>query len=288
MANAAKRLDHNVPGDFFVDSTCINCDTCRQLAPTVFADDGEYSYVFHQPENPEEERQTLHALLACPTSSIGSVGKISAREAMEDFPMPIEDGVFYLGFTAENSFGASSYLITHPDGNWMVDSPRLTPFLMKKLEELGGVDTIFLTHRDDVADADKYAEKFGSRRIIHERDKSARVHAQELVKGDDPVSVGKDFLILPTPGHTRGHAVLLYKNRYLFSGDHLWFSRRTQTLGASKSVCWYDWAEQTRSMEKLLDYQFEWVLPGHGSRVHYPQNQMRSELESLVARMKGM
>jgi hypothetical protein len=32
MANFNKCVPENVPGEFFVDSTCIDCDTCRQLA----------------------------------------------------------------------------------------------------------------------------------------------------------------------------------------------------------------------------------------------------------------
>ncbi|HYM37872.1 MAG TPA: ferredoxin, partial [Nitrospiraceae bacterium] len=36
MANVEKRLSTNVAGSFYVDSTCINCDTCRQLAPKSF------------------------------------------------------------------------------------------------------------------------------------------------------------------------------------------------------------------------------------------------------------
>ena len=36
MANASRRLPHNAPGDFFVDSTCIDCDTCRWMAPATF------------------------------------------------------------------------------------------------------------------------------------------------------------------------------------------------------------------------------------------------------------
>jgi hypothetical protein len=33
MADYKKRVPNNLAGKFFVDSTCINCDTCRQLAP---------------------------------------------------------------------------------------------------------------------------------------------------------------------------------------------------------------------------------------------------------------
>ena len=32
MANPKKRAPENVPGDFFVDSTCIDCDARRQIA----------------------------------------------------------------------------------------------------------------------------------------------------------------------------------------------------------------------------------------------------------------
>jgi len=182
MANIKKRLSNNVSGDFFVDSTCINCDTCRQLAPTVFEDDGDYSYVFHQPSRPPEQRQAFQALLACPTSSIGTQGKNLAREVMGDFPMPLEDEVYYLGFHSESSFGANSYFIRHPEGNWMIDSPRFLPFLVKQMEALGGIRYIFFTHRDDVADGAKYAEKFGSERIIHQKDQKAMNDAEHVLK----------------------------------------------------------------------------------------------------------
>ena len=71
MANLKKRLPENVPGDFFVDSTCINCDTCRQLAPATFGEAREYAYVHRQPQDVAERRLAVRALLSCPTGSIG-------------------------------------------------------------------------------------------------------------------------------------------------------------------------------------------------------------------------
>ena len=35
MARLANRLPDNVPGEFYVDSSCIDCDTCRQVAPAL-------------------------------------------------------------------------------------------------------------------------------------------------------------------------------------------------------------------------------------------------------------
>ena len=45
MANPAEAVPGNVPGPIFVDTTCIDCDTCRQLAPATFAEAAEYSFV---------------------------------------------------------------------------------------------------------------------------------------------------------------------------------------------------------------------------------------------------
>jgi glyoxylase-like metal-dependent hydrolase (beta-lactamase superfamily II) len=79
--------------------------------------------------------------------------------------------------------------------------------------------------------------------------------------------------------------VLLYANRYLFTGDHLAWDRDKQRLTAFRDYCWHSWRQQKESLEKLLAYEFEWVLPGHGQRVHLPAAQMRQQLAELVERV---
>ena len=117
---------------------------------------------------------------------------------------------------------------------------------------------------------------------------AAQPDAEIVLEGEDATALGDEFLAIPTPGHTRGHAVLLVRDRYLFTGDHLWWSRGKQRLWASRSVCWHDWGEQTRSMEKLLAHRFEWILPGHGERLRRPAEEMQRELASLVGTMRGI
>jgi glyoxylase-like metal-dependent hydrolase (beta-lactamase superfamily II)/ferredoxin len=271
----------NVPGSFFVDETCIDCDTCRQLAPATFADAGEYSFVHAQPVSADERRAAARALVACPTASIGCDDKRAAAAAADEFPLAIAPGVFYCGFTSEKSFGGSSYFVEHPDGNWLIDSPRWVERLARRFAERGGVRYIFLTHRDDVADASRYAARFGATRIIHRLELSAQPDAERAIEGYDPVELAPGFLAIPTPGHTRGHTVLLAGEQFLFSGDHLWWSRTLGRLNASRSVCWYSWPDQVRSVALLERYAFEWVLPGHGERIHLSRPEMAAQMSAL-------
>ncbi|HYE14697.1 MAG TPA: MBL fold metallo-hydrolase [Pyrinomonadaceae bacterium] len=291
MANPARRLAENVAGDFFVDGTCIDCDACRQIAPLTFRDHGDQSSVYRQPETEAETLRALMALAACPTGSIGTTGGQSARAGVEAFPERIDGNVYFCGFTAESSFGAWSYLIVRPEGeggNVLVDSPRFTRPLVRKIREMGGVATIFLTHRDDVADHDAFAREFGAARVMHRDDNAARYGVERVVEGGAAARLDGDLIVIPTPGHTRGHAVLLYKEKYLFTGDHLAWSPTRRTLTAFRSACWYSWAEQVRSMERLLDYSFEWVLPGHGRIHHDTPEGMREHLVNCIGWMKSV
>jgi glyoxylase-like metal-dependent hydrolase (beta-lactamase superfamily II)/ferredoxin len=287
MANPSKRVPENVPGDFFVDSTCIDCDACRQIAPSVFGETAETSFVKSQPVSGAERREALRALLACPTGSIGSLGDEDVKAVMKDFPLVVEEPVYYCGFNSPKSYGGNSYFIRHAAGNWLIDSPKFVRPLVKQLAALGGVGNIFLTHRDDVADADRYAEHFQSRRIIHREELSSQPGAEVVLDGAEPWELASGFLAITTPGHTRGHCALLFRDRFLFTGDHLDWDRDEQRLSASEDYCWYSWPRQAESMQRLADYRFEWVLPGHGQRVHLPADEMRRQIVWLTASMRN-
>jgi glyoxylase-like metal-dependent hydrolase (beta-lactamase superfamily II)/ferredoxin len=287
MANLRKSVPENVPGEFFVDSTCIDCDTCRQLAPAVFGEAPGHAYVHRQPATPEDRRRALHALVCCPTGSIGSQGPDRRQAVLDDFPLAVEEPVFYCGFNSPLSYGGNSYFICHPGGNWMIDAPKFLPRLVRRFELLGGIAHIFLTHRDDVADAHRYAEHFGSKRIIHRAELAAQPGAEVVLDGEEPVALAPEFLAVPTPGHTEGHCVLLFRERFLFTGDHLAWDRHDRQLEASRDYCWYSWRRQVESMRRLAGFSFEWVLPGHGQRVHLPRDEMRRQMTELAARMRN-
>lgn len=75
MATLIKKYSENVPGEFFVDESCIDCDLCRQTAPKFFKrrliGGNGYSYVYNQPTNASEEAVCIDAMRGCPVDAIG-------------------------------------------------------------------------------------------------------------------------------------------------------------------------------------------------------------------------
>lgn len=288
MADLRQRREQNVPGEFYVDATCIDCDTCRWLAPATFDSADGQSRVFHQPASELEAHRARMALVACPTASIGTASKQDMARAVAAFPEQIEGEVFHCGFHHKDSFGAAAYLIVRKEGNVLVDSPRFAAALVRRVEELGGVHTMFLTHRDDVADHAKWHARFGCERVLHERDVTADTRDVEVrIQGDEPVTLAPGLTVIPTPGHTEGSACLLHRDRFLFSGDHLAWSPRQSTVTAFRDACWFDWNVQIASVERLLDHRFEWLLPGHGRRVHLEAPAMATAVRRCVNWMRS-
>jgi ferredoxin len=73
MADFTQKVPENVPGRFYVDASCIDCDLCRESSPSNFArlDDKAYSYVYNQPSTPAEEAACRAAMDECPVEAIG-------------------------------------------------------------------------------------------------------------------------------------------------------------------------------------------------------------------------
>jgi ferredoxin len=76
MADPANRYDDNVPGKWYVDSQCILCSLCSEIAPANFreADTGDHDIVYKQPENDEEVKLCQEAMQQCPVEAIGNDG----------------------------------------------------------------------------------------------------------------------------------------------------------------------------------------------------------------------
>ena len=288
MANKILRLQENVEGNFYVDSTCINCGVSRHYAPTVFGDSGTHAFVKKQPQTSNELLVSKQAMLACPVASIGTIHKTELESAIQTFPLELTQNIFLTGFNSRKSYGAHSYFIKAESGNWLIDSPRYIKYLVKKFTKLGGIKYIFLSHSDDVADAHKYAKHFSAKRIIHKLEQHAQKNAEIVLEGEENKEIDQANIIF-TPGHTQGHLVMLWRDRYLFSGDHIAWLQKVNQLGSFNNYCWHSWEEQIHSVENLAVLKnVEWVLPGHGKWKQIPQGEFPKMIATAVEWMKTL
>lgn len=76
MAILSDRTPDNVAGRYYIDSSCIDCDQCRVMAPDLFGrnEDTGLSFVQRQPMTDNEIALAEEALEVCATASIGNDG----------------------------------------------------------------------------------------------------------------------------------------------------------------------------------------------------------------------
>jgi glyoxylase-like metal-dependent hydrolase (beta-lactamase superfamily II) len=279
-----QRHPANAPGDWYVDDACIDCGASTSVAPGLIEHRGGQRVFVRQPRGRDQREAAWRAFTLCPTASVHA-GAGRKAPAVGLYPHELAPGVFRCGFNARSSFGAHSYWVRRETGNLLIDSPRYLRRLAEFFAARGGIADVLLTHRDDVADAGRYAERFGSRVWIHEHDADAAPFATHLIRGREATSIRAGLLAIPVPGHTRGSVCYLLESAYLFTGDSLAWSHRRGDLTAFREACWYSWHEQKASLGRLAAYSFEWVLAGHGDSSRLSANDMRERLEEYVARM---
>ncbi len=284
-------------GTVEVTERCCGAMACRVLAPHLFleakhgahedsehdAEDPNFTYVGRPIKDESELRQVRRAVKACPFQAIRMRrGKKGASVFMEDaeavYPLPVDarGEVHLLGFYSPKNAGASCYLIVRPKGNVLVDCPRPDKALIQSIKALGGAAFLVFTHKDHTAFHREWSEAFpGLKRVLHVADvveatnhfflvNTADVEVKIAGEKTQPLDAEGDVILIPIPGHTAGSCAILYRERFLFTGDSLHWSQPRGHLVASRLHCWQSWRLQTASLAKLRDYQWTHVLPGHG------------------------
>lgn len=287
MVSDYKPAEGNAPGNWFIDSRCINCGASRHVAQGLIVERSGQSVFHHQPETESEVRMANLAREICPTRSVHT--RLKDEVEVDLYPVELSKGVFLCGHNARSSFGAHSYLILRDDGNLLFDSPVFTKKLAKAFGKFGPIKRIVLSHRDDVADVDEWATYFSADVYIHEKDRMAAPHATKIIHGstaEDTTLIAPGLRIIPLPGHTEGSMALLIDNTKLFTGDSLCWLHDMRTLHAFRSACWYSWESQKSSLATLAKYDFRQIFAGHGSwSPDMEPEVMRELLLNLVAGM---
>lgn len=287
MARADLAHPSNAPGSWFVDTRCIRCDAARDWAPELIGMDAAgRSFVAAQPAGPEQTAALWRAAAACPTKSIGHRERF--REPSGVFPYQLTAGVLALGNNALSSFGGHSYLATRPAGNLMIDSPRFSRTLAEQVDAIGGVAHILLSHRDDVADADRWAERYGARVWIGAADADAAPYATDLIGDDGDTVIAPGVVSIPAPGHTEGHILYHLNNRHLFTGDTLHWNRRRRELDVFPQQTFYSWAVLADTVARMAALPVEWLFPGHGQWHHIGREEWARQLTGLSRAMREL
>ncbi|XP_047262169.1 uncharacterized protein LOC107857610 isoform X2 [Capsicum annuum] len=264
----------NVSGEFFVDHTCIDCDTCRWMAPENFTRAGDMSAVFKQPSCEEERLRALQALLSCPTRSIHTEKPPhDILEVQKTFPIPIDEhtlpGVYHCGYHSDKSFGAASYLIVRAEGNILVDSPRYTTKLENNLKMLGGARYMFLTHSDDVADHEKWSNHLGCERILHSLEELfpcvGNVPHQPII-----AFVAMDVEPCRSLPPTLGEISLLLHLCWMWCTMHLEELNQSRRLTSRKERAKIRVDHSTAAVEIKLEGSGPWSLSDDVTLVHTP------------------
>lgn len=269
--------------DWHVDDRCTNCDVARQFAPGLVEEVDGRSKVVRQPETDGEVAMLLAAAFACPPRSLRPVqGRLDPD--LDPFPLALDEQLFHCGHNSTHTAGANSYLLRRPTGNLMVDTPRWSSALAQRYERLGPVTDVLLTHRDHVAHGRQYADRFGARLWIHEDDLDSRPDADQVIRGLEPVEITPGVTAHPLPGHTKGSVLYLADDTYCFTGDSFFWSRALADFEVAETVTWYSIRVLAESLARTAPrIRFEWLLPGHGDRMHRPADEMAVRMDRLAA-----
>ncbi len=238
------------------------------------------AYFQRQPVGEEEEMQAWRAALACPTGSVLAPHGLKMPDGV--FPQELAPNMYRLGYNDNATAGAHPFFIRSSTGlNFLIDGPRYVPKLVEFFEQQGGLDHVLLTHRDDVGASAKYAERFGAKLWIHEHDRSASPEATDILTGYAITEPIPGVTIIPIPGHTIGSVAFLIDER-LFVGDSLNWEITDKRLWSNPLRCWDDWEMQLRSLRRLQDFRFNFLLAGHGGSIGLPPERMQAELATSL------
>ena len=87
MAIWDQRHVENASGKFFVDFSCIACDTCTGIAKDVFelTLDKDHAFVKQQPRTQQGIQDAQDAMYACPVNAIGIQWSNQQRNYLIDY-----------------------------------------------------------------------------------------------------------------------------------------------------------------------------------------------------------
>lgn len=152
-----------------------------------------------------------------------------------------------------DTLGGTAYLIVHEAGNGLVDCPAWDDLTQAAIEQHGGIQWLFITHRGAIGQVKPIQSTFSCEVVIQEQE-------AYLLPNLNPTSFGQTVILNPnitalwTPGHSPGSACL-YDDRHggvLFTGRHLLPNQHGEPVPLRISKTFH-WGRQLQSVQRLRD-----------------------------------
>lgn len=152
-----------------------------------------------------------------------------------------------------DTLGGTAYLIVEKDANVLIDAPPWNEETQTFLQQQGGVRSLFITHRDAIAQAQRIQAAIDCEIVVQEQEAYLLPEATVSAFGAE-VAVSPQVRGVWTPGHTPGSSCAYYEGEggVLFSGRHLLPNRdgAPEPLRTAKT---FHWRRQLKSVAALRD-----------------------------------
>ncbi len=197
------------------------------------------------------------------------------------------ENVYWFEASHPSTYGAVAYLLLHPEGSILIDVPVYSPETVRAIQTFGPLRYIFITHRDDIGPAAEFQNFFKARVILH------RTEVRYYREGTVDLPFEGDFMLHPDiaivhiPGHTPGSAALVDRRPpgVVFVGDAVNLDDAGE-LYVPPHPWDFDPVLKRYSLKKLLDFEFEVILPAHPPKPgEFLFQDGRLRLESLLKRL---
>ncbi len=164
-----------------------------------------------------------------------------------------------------DTLGGTAYFLME-SVNILIDCPAWDEPTQTFLAQQGGVQFLFLTHRDSIGQAQVIQKSLGCAIVLQEQE-------AYLLPSTPVIPFTQDFALTPatralwTPGHTPGSACLYHSGfgGVLFTGRHL-LPTPQGTLAPIKTAKTFHWPRQQRHVQRLIDEftdaTLHWICPG--------------------------
>jgi glyoxylase-like metal-dependent hydrolase (beta-lactamase superfamily II) len=160
-----------------------------------------------------------------------------------------------------------AFLLRREQGNLLIYSNTTLGSELESIEELGGVSRWYLNHWHE---SGLIPDQLDAPLFVHASDRPS-VEKKRPVREtfSERHSLGQDFELIPTPGHTEGATAYLWdsgEHRMLFTGDTIYLDRGEWVAALLESS---DRVRYIESLELIRELDFDLLVPW-AATVGYP------------------